>query len=138
MPYWLVCTLSCMFGYGIWGFLAKVTTERGMNPLAVGAVSSLALFLTTCVAFYWFVGGNPWGKTEETALALLCGTVGGIAVVMFFIAVQNGPASLVVPLSALYPSVTIALSLIFLNERPSGSQTIGIGLTIVAAVLLGR
>lgn len=41
------------------------------------------------------------------------------------------------PLSALYPAITITLSLVFLGEHPSVTQGIGIILALIAAVLLG-
>jgi len=42
-----------------------------------------------------------------------------------------------VPFSALYPAVTILLSLLFLGERPSLTQALGMLLALIAALLLG-
>jgi transporter family protein len=87
-------------------------------------------------AFYFL--GSPWEKSEGNILvALLAGVLGSGGAIMFFLALQHGRASLVVPLSALYPAVTILLSFIFLNERPSPAQGLGIFLALVASLLLG-
>ena len=70
-------------------------------------------------------------------MALLTGFCGSLGAVAFFLALGHGRASIVVPLSSLYPAITILLSLIFLGERPSVTQGIGMVLALVAALLLG-
>jgi drug/metabolite transporter (DMT)-like permease len=44
----------------------------------------------------------------------------------------------VIPLVYLYPLVTILLALVFLHERLTGVQAVGIALAIVAAILLSQ
>lgn len=138
MALWLTFAVCCVGFWGVWGFVAKLTTARGMHPLALSAVSSLATMLTAWSVFF-FLGGAPWGKSQgNVPFALLTGILGSAGAISFFLALQHGRASLVVPLSALYPAVTILLSLIFLNERPSLTQTLGIVLALVASLLLGK
>src|SRR5580765_5092762 len=112
MALWLLLAICCVSFWGVWGFLAKLTTARGMHPLALSAISSLTTALTAWAAFY-FLGGVPWEKSSANiSLALLTGVLGSAGAISFFLALQHGRASLVVPLSALYPVITIILSLL--------------------------
>jgi len=54
----------------------------------------------------------------------------------FFAALIDGKTSTVVVLSALYPLVTILLSVALLHERLSGKQSVGIVLALIASALL--
>ena len=47
-------------------------------------------------------------------------------------------ASVVSPLTALYPVVTAACAVLFLGEAPIWTQYAGAGVALVAAVLLAR
>jgi len=59
-----------------------------------------------------------------------------IGFLTFFAALEKGKASTVVTMSALYPVVTILLSVIFLHEKVSIKEYVGIGFALVACVLL--
>ncbi|MBI2654615.1 EamA family transporter [Candidatus Woesearchaeota archaeon] len=59
--------------------------------------------------------------------------MGGI---FFLFTLSKAKASILVPLTALYPIITIVLSFILLKERVTPAQGIGIVLAIVAGVLL--
>jgi transporter family protein len=50
----------------------------------------------------------------------------------------SGAASIVVPLTALYPLVTVLLGYLFLGERLNPTQWLGVFLALVAAFLLSR
>lgn len=136
MAPWLIFAASCVGFWGVWGFVAKLTTGRGVHPLALSAISSVTGALITWAAVFFVQ--PPWEKGSSNLLfALLtglCGSIGGIA---FFFALGHGRASIVVPLSSLYPAITILLSLIFLGERPSPTQALGIVLALIASLLLG-
>jgi len=41
-------------------------------------------------------------------------------------------------ITALYPATTVALAIVFLHERPSRAQQVGLGLAAVAIVLITR
>lgn len=48
-------------------------------------------------------------------LALIAGAAGSIALVALYTALGRGKAAVIVPLTALYPAVTIILSLLILG-----------------------
>lgn len=136
MATWLIYAASCVGLWGVWGFVAKLTTARGVHPLALSAISSVTGAVLTWLTVY-FVQPPLERAVPNLTFALVtgvCGSLGGIA---FFLALGHGRASIVVPLSSLYPAITILLSLIFLGESPSLTQGIGIALALIASILLG-
>lgn len=80
----------------------------------------------------------PTGSPSKGLLfATLAGVCGPLGSALFSIAITRAKtASVVVPLAALYPVVTIALLFLALRERASVTQGAGIALTIAAGLLL--
>jgi transporter family protein len=69
--------------------------------------------------------------------AFLTGILGGVGNIAFFEAlVKGGSASVVAPVTALFPMVTVLLALTFLKERLGRTQWIGLGLAFIAIYLL--
>ncbi len=62
-------------------------------------------------------------------------SIGGVLTYLY--ALEMGNSLIVIPLAALYPGVTVILSKIFLQEKISKRQSLGIVLAIAASVLLG-
>ncbi len=136
MALWLIFAASCVSFWGVWGFVAKLTITRGVHPLALSAISSVTGAIITWIAV--LLVQPSWERASHNIpfvlLTGICGSLGGVA---FFFALGHGRASIVVPLSSLYPAITILLSLLFLGEHPSLTQTLGIILALVASLLLG-
>jgi transporter family protein len=62
-----------------------------------------------------------------------------IGIITFTAALESGgKASIVVPMTALYPLVAIALGVTFLSESISPIQATGIGLALAGIVLMSR
>ncbi|MGA7908244.1 MAG: EamA family transporter, partial [Candidatus Sulfotelmatobacter sp.] len=69
--------------------------------------------------------------------AVIGGTLNGLGALTSFTALESGgKASVVISLISLYPLVTVAIAVTFLHERLTLAQAIGVGLAIVAAILL--
>jgi drug/metabolite transporter (DMT)-like permease len=51
-------------------------------------------------------------------------------------ALQRGPLGIVSVLSSLYPAVTAVVAMVVLKERLSRTQVAGVGLAMIAVVLL--
>ena len=76
----------------------------------------------------WNFAGFSW--------AALGGFFAFIGFLTFFAALDKGETSTVVTLSALYPVVTILISVAFLHERVTPRQGIGIVIALIASALL--
>lgn len=121
MQAWLVLSVVTFVLWGLWGFFAKIASDsidarsaaimQGLGGFAV----TLALLATMRFRPEFHVGGST--------AAVLAGLAFMVGIVTFTAALASGGrASIVVPLSALYPVVTIALGILFLSETLSSRK----------------
>jgi transporter family protein len=69
--------------------------------------------------------------------AVAGGTLNGLGALTSFTALESGgKASVVISLISLYPLVTVAFAVTILHERLTLAQALGVGLAVVAAILL--
>ncbi len=134
MNSWQLFTMLTLLMWGIWGFGSK---------LAANAVPPKAALLFQCVgvlAFSMVILASErfhvtWNK-PGFGWAFLAGFFAFVGFLTYFAALEEGPTSVVVVVTSLYPLVTIVLSLAFLHERLNLRQGVGIVLAVVAAVIL--
>ncbi len=69
------------------------------------------------------------------ALTLITAFIGVVSLLAFYKGMQVGYVSIVSPISSAYAAITVILSLIFLSEKLTALQTIGVSLTILGAIL---
>lgn len=136
MKAWYAYALLTILAWGFWGVFSKLAANysKPRQVLLFQAVGSLAfailiLFLEQ-FRIQWSAPGFTW--------AFLGGFFTFVGFLTFFAALDNqGKASTVVTLSALYPLVTIFLSIAFLHEKLSLRQTVGVAFALIASILLG-
>lgn len=122
-----------------------------MRPLGVFGKYSLHFFSSASLVFFEILGSvilyivvagfilyryridsNPIG----ISLALFAALSGVIGTILFFFTLSKTKASVLVPLTALYPVVTVLISFLLLKEKVSIIQGIGIVLAVIASILL--
>ena len=141
LPPWLgYCLLTIVF-WGLWGIQSKVILEQ-ISPLSNQVLFTPGLLLM--VGLLWLRLRKKSESTVSGSLklgiffAFLTGICGGVGNIAFFQAFASGQqASVVVPLTALYPAVTVLLAMIFLKEKMNRYQWLGLGLAIGAIIILG-
>ncbi len=101
---------------------------------------SLFLFSTIaslCFVIVFSVFAKPsLAFNMQTYSAMAVGIFGAGATLSFFYALEKGEVSIVVPLTAMYPVVTVLLAAALLRERLSPIQGIGVVLAITAILLI--
>jgi transporter family protein len=122
------------FFFGLWGFIPKITT-RYISPTSAIVYSSLiglpvALIIMAIVRFQ--VETEPRG----VILASVTGVLGILGALGYLVAVTRGPVSLVTAFTALAPALTILLAMVFLGETLVIRQWVGIGMALVAVLLI--
>lgn len=135
MPAWLFYTLLTALLWGVWGFEAKLLMDRaspyaGQVLFTFGMVVPLAVVLVSKRRF----SGERRGR--GMFYAFLTGLLGGGGNVAFYMALNGGSASTVVPLTSLSPLVTVLVGVVFLKERMKARQYGGLALALVAIYLL--
>ena len=135
----LIFSLLTILLWGLWGFFGKLALEKRMAPttvfLAETLVSALIAVLFVVVAVQRSDGQPPLYSTVNV-YGILSGVTLAAGLLFYYLALQGGNVSIVVPLTATYPVVAVLLGYVLLRERPTALQWIGVILVAVGAALL--
>ncbi|MFC5863663.1 EamA family transporter [Acidicapsa dinghuensis] len=139
-PAWLLWSLATIVLWGAWGLVSKVASD------GVDVYVNQLLYTVGLAPLMAFVGWTVWRRSPREAMpqrrkgvfwAFLTGILGGVGNLAFFQAlVKGGEASIVAPVTALFPMVTVLLAVLLLKERVGRTQWAGLGLAFVAIYLL--
>jgi len=133
-PYFFI--VLNILGFGLWGFIGKIGVST-IGKYRYLVVSYLAV--TVIMAFLLFTSNEKGTLLRNDYLyPVLGGICTGIAVASYFNALEEIPLSVVSSLSSLYPVITVLLSIVFLHEKPTVSQGLGIILALAASFLLSH
>jgi bacterial/archaeal transporter family protein len=134
LPPWLWYSAITLLAWGIVGLLQKLSTtyisaESSLIWLVVGFLLIEPLFYPGKAVFHY----SGW----NLAWALLSGLLNALGAWALFAAMKNGgKASIVAPLTALYPVVVIVLVPFVLHESITKTQLAGIVCALTAVTLL--
>ena len=131
---WFLLALAAMLLWGFWGFFSKLATNF-IRDVDAAVYQAIGTFTVTLVAAF-FVRFQPKGSSNGILFAVLSGASAALAIFFFFSAITRGRGSVVVSMTALYPLVTLALSVVFLHEAVTFKQLLGVGLAVGAIVLM--
>lgn len=137
LPIWLFYALIALVFWGITGVTQKLSTNAISTQLSflwfVVSMIAIALVILVTVPIQWHM------TAKVLWLAVVGGALNGLGALTSFAAFEaGGKASIVVPLSYLFPLVTVVLAVTFLHESLTRVQGIGIALALVAAILLSQ
>lgn len=134
VPAWLWYSLLTVLAWGIVGLLQKLSTNN------ISAESSLIWLVVgfLLIAPFFYPGPILFNYSRASlAYGVLSGLLNALGAWALFAALKNGgKASVVAPLTALYPVVVIVLVPPILHEAVTLMQWIGVGCALVAVVLL--
>ena len=131
---WLNISILTVLLWGIWGFLAKVSTKY-INQPSAQAFSFLGGMLSMLIAFK-FIGQPIQTNPRGVAAAFADGFFGALGTLCFYFALSRGAGSLTVSITALYPIVTLILAYFFLGEVITLKQGIGILFAVLSIYLI--
>jgi drug/metabolite transporter (DMT)-like permease len=114
--------------------LAQTRPDAGMWPLLVARSTSVLLFGGVAVARRQSIRM----PVNAAGLAIICGVVDMLANALYVLAARQGPLSIVVTLSSLYPASTVLLARLVLGERLNFWQISGVGCALTAVLLIVR
>ncbi len=133
---WLAFSFLAVGLWGLWGFLSKLAALQ----LPAGAAYLMAATGHLGVIGYLAATGGlaiPW-QPAGLAAALGAGLCMAFGLLCFFRALAGGAAGVVVPLTALYPMVTVIMSWMVLHEDFTLRRLAGVALALVAVWLLSK
>ena len=134
MPLWIAWTLLTLVSWGIWAILFRLIGDE-ISPAHSQAISTLGIL--PVLAALWLVKESPGtcNRRRGILLALGSGILSCLGNVACYEALNHAKAATVIPLTALYPVVTVLLAVPLLKERLNLLQWIGIGLSLAAIYL---
>lgn len=135
MSPWLRYSVLAMLAYGVWGLVSSLSTQN-LSPMTLQIVSTAGLFPVTLVLLFsknLYQGNDRW---RGILLALVTGVLGGTGNLTLYQALRlGGEASVIFPLTGMYPLITIILAKFLLKEKLNRIQAVGIALALIAIYL---
>jgi len=134
MAHWLWLALIAAVLWGVVGLLQKITTNY---------ISADAVLIWDRIGYVvilpFLVIGLRLGQlgAKDILIGTLDGVTNSLGALYLYKSLQSGAkASVAVPLTALYPLVTVVLAVAFLGERLDRLHWLGVLLALVASVLI--
>ena len=133
-PAWLGYAILCTLWWGLWGFLSNIGSGTA-NPFQLQVLFTLGMLpvaLGMLMQMHWKLDRNAGGATY----GILSGVVTGLGTLGYYAALHEQNASVVTPLTGLFPVLTIVLAFVVLRERLNKVQWCGMILALVSIVVL--
>jgi len=132
---WMLFALLTLVLFGVAAITQKLSTNHISAELSFiwfgAAFLVIAAVIMLVQPLNWHLSARTW---FWTILAGACNALGAWA---SFVAYRSGgKASVVTPLAALYPIVTVALAVPLFHEKVNAREAVGIVLAVAAAVAL--
>jgi transporter family protein len=134
----LLVTGIIFLSWGTSSFLAKIVADRlGVASIFWDIMGSLPI-----IVLYSLLIIKPKNLIPENKLiiplGLLIGIIGSFGGIAFYHLLSKSNASIAIPLTALYPALTVILSVLILKEKLSLINLGGVVLSLVAIYLLSQ
>lgn len=134
MKAWILPSFGAFALWGLWSFIPKITV-RYISPKSAIVYEVLGGMCVATLVLY-SLNFRPDVHPNGVALALTTGVLGFLGALCFLFAVSEGPVSLIVSLTALYPVISIVLAICILKEPITLKQGIGIIFALTAMFLV--
>lgn len=129
--------LATALSWGVSDFIARFATHRIGAFRTMFYMQATGFLLLTYFIFHFgawghLADGSGW---QPWAWGVLAGCVNACSTLSLYRSLEIGKLSIVAPLSASYPALTVLLSLAT-GERLTGARVIGILLTVAGVILV--
>ena len=136
MPAWFWLSVLTIVFWGAWGVQSKIVVDR-ISPWMNQVLFPLGLL----PVMVWMLLSKRVHRgtrfRKGAAYALLTGVLGGAGNIAFYLALaRGGKVSVVVPLTCLFPLVTVIAAYFILHEKLTRTQAAGLVLAVLAIWLL--
>jgi transporter family protein len=129
---------ATIVSWGTWGVFSKLAVERIDQQVLVWG----SLIVVPAIFLVYLGASGQLAPLEINgagiAFAMLGGVGAALGTVCFYLLLARERASLAVPLTSLYPGLTVVLSVLFLKEHLTGAHVVGVLLALAAVAFLSR
>jgi uncharacterized membrane protein len=132
---WFLYALITVVAWGAVGLLQKLGTNR---------ISSRSVLVWLFVGFVVVVPFLPVSQLAELSpyllfIGMLSGFLNALGSWFLFLSMESGAkASVAVPLTGLFPLITVLLGVSILRERPTPLEWLGVACALLGGILLSR
>lgn len=131
---WIIYSIAAALFWGVWGVIAKLISED-VNPFVNHVLFTIGMLFTLPLVL------KKIRKEKPNRKGIFWGIISGIFAVTGNVAVfqafsSGGLAAIVIPLTNLYPLVTIGIALLIFKEKLNWINGIGILIAIPAVIML--
>ncbi len=131
----ILLSILVIFLWGLWAFLFKIGVEQIGIKEALIWNNGIAIVISILIISFLIPHASL--KIQSGVFYVMVATALGISgSIIWYIALEKEKASIVVSFTALYPLITVVLSAIFLKEKLSLENWIGIIFALIAGILL--
>ena len=133
----IIITAITFVSWGVGSFIAKLSTNRiGEQAVfwdIIGYLPPIVIY-----SIITFKLKNLFYQTDGIGIGLgiIAGIIGSFGLIGLYVLLNRAEASRMIPLTALYPVLTVILAIIFLHESITLPKTAGIIFSLVAIYLL--
>lgn len=134
----LSLTALTILMWGLWGFFGKLALERRMSPLTVflAEIMVSALFAVPLLLLLRRGQAGAQEYAPWNVFGVLSGAGLALGLLFYYFALEKAEASVIVPLTSVYPVVSVLLGYFVLGERLRPAQWLGVALVVLGVVLL--
>jgi transporter family protein len=136
MDRWIIFAIIATMMWGLGSFFGKIALMRDI-PYRVYFFEGIGT-ITVLTSLIIFKRHEIFTDFAVNPYALLMGLTWGIGTIIFIIALQPAKLSALVPLTAVYPAVTVILGVVVLHERLDLREILGIVFAMLTVVLLAK
>ena len=133
---WFLPALGSLVFYGFWDFFPKIASLT-INPKSFLFYNVIGSVVVNFIIFFVMKSRLQF-EMKGFIFSILTGVFGILGTLLFAYALGKGKASVVIIITALYPIISIILSIVFLKEVISIRQFIGMALGMLAVVLISK
>ena len=132
---WLVYALATVVLWTAWSFLGVIAL-RDVSAAQTTLVFGVCVVVVGLASLALGGRGGSWSPSGLT-VAAISGGCGALGMATFYLALDHGKASSVVPVIGVYPAFVALLAVAFLSETLSAVQALGVALAVLGVILVG-
>jgi bacterial/archaeal transporter family protein len=123
-----------ILGWGIGSLFYKVANDN-IHPIMVSTVVTFVYVIVTPLSFVFLKFPRDL-NTTGVGYSIAGGLLMAVGSMAYFFALKRGGAGEVTTVTALYPALTLLLSVFFLSEGMTLRKGIGVALALISFIIL--
>ena len=131
---WLAYALATVVLWSGWSFVGVIAVKH-ISPAHATLVFGIAVTIVGAASLALGDRSGNW-SVSGLGIAAISGISGALGMATFYLALDHGKASSVVPVIGVNPAIVAVLAVLFLSESLSAVQAIGVALAVLGVVLV--